>query len=63
MKICVIHLNQIGDLMFSLPLLKALKDAHPGALIHSVVKPPGGAARRLPWWMQSSPSPGTSPGS
>lgn len=42
MKICVIHLNQIGDLAFSLPLLKALKDAHPGARIHSVLKPPLG---------------------
>jgi len=38
-KICVIHLNQIGDLVFSLPLLKALKDSYPGAGIHSVVKP------------------------
>ena len=38
-KICVIHLNQIGDLVFSLPLLKALKEAYPGALIHSVIKP------------------------
>ncbi|MBN2297050.1 MAG: glycosyltransferase family 9 protein [Deltaproteobacteria bacterium] len=38
-KICVIHLNQIGDLVFSLPLLRALKDAFPGAVIHSVVKP------------------------
>ena len=38
-KICVIHLNQIGDLVFSLPLLKALKEAYPDALIHSVVKP------------------------
>lgn len=40
MKICVIHLNQIGDLVFSLPLLKALRDRHPDARIHSVVKPP-----------------------
>jgi ADP-heptose:LPS heptosyltransferase len=38
-KICIIHLNQIGDLVFSLPLLKALKDNHPTAEIHSVVKP------------------------
>ena len=38
-KICVIHLNQIGDLVFSLPLLKALREAYPDALIHSVVKP------------------------
>ncbi len=38
-KICVIHLNQIGDLVFSLPLLASLRDAFPGAEIHSVVKP------------------------
>ena len=38
-KICVIHLNQIGDLVFSLPLLKALRDNYPKATIHSVVKP------------------------
>jgi lipopolysaccharide heptosyltransferase II len=38
-KICIIHLNQIGDLVFSLPLLKALRDNFPEAAIHSVVKP------------------------
>jgi len=38
-KICIIHLNQIGDLAFSLPLLKALRDSYPGAVIHSVIKP------------------------
>lgn len=38
-KICIIHLNQIGDLVFSLPLLKALRDSCPKAEIHSVVKP------------------------
>ena len=38
-KICIIHLNQIGDLVFSLPLLKALRENFPGATIHSVVKP------------------------
>jgi heptosyltransferase II len=38
-KICVIHLNQIGDLIFSLPLLKSMKDHFPQASIHSVVKP------------------------
>jgi ADP-heptose:LPS heptosyltransferase len=38
-KICVIHLNQIGDLVFSLPLLKSLRDHYPGATIHSVVRP------------------------
>lgn len=38
-KICIIHLNQIGDLVFSLPLIKALRENLPDALIHSVVKP------------------------
>jgi len=39
MRICVVHLNQIGDLAFSLPLLKSLRDGYPGAKIHSVLKP------------------------
>ncbi len=38
-KICVLHLNQIGDLIFSLPLLKALREFYPRAEIHSVVRP------------------------
>lgn len=38
-KIGVIHLNQIGDLVFSLPLLKALKDNYSDASIHSIVRP------------------------
>jgi heptosyltransferase-2 len=38
-KICVIHLNQIGDLVFSLPLLKALKENDPSSTIHSIVRP------------------------
>ena len=38
-KICIIHLNQIGDLVFSLPLLKALRENFPDASIHSVLKP------------------------
>ena len=38
-KICVIHLNQIGDLVFSLPLLRALRSNFPNATIHSVIKP------------------------
>ena len=38
-KICIFHLNQIGDLIFSLTLLKALREAFPKAEIHSVVKP------------------------
>lgn len=33
------HLNQIGDLIFSLPLLKALRENFPDASIHSIVKP------------------------
>lgn len=37
--LCVLHLNQIGDLVFSLPLLKALRENCPDARIHSVVKP------------------------
>lgn len=39
MNICVIHLNQIGDLVFSLPLLRALRENYPDSTIHSVVKP------------------------
>ncbi len=39
MKIAVIHLNQIGDLVFSLPLLRALRENYPGAEIHSIVRP------------------------
>jgi lipopolysaccharide heptosyltransferase II len=38
-KICVIHLNQIGDLLFSLPFLKALKENTPSAVLHSVIRP------------------------
>jgi ADP-heptose:LPS heptosyltransferase len=38
-KICVVHLNQIGDLLFSLPLYKALKERYPGAAIDSVIRP------------------------
>lgn len=37
-KICVMHLNQIGDFVFSLPLLKALRDKYPKAEIHSVAR-------------------------
>lgn len=39
MRIGVIHLNQIGDLVFSLPLLKSLRDHYPQAEIHSILKP------------------------
>jgi ADP-heptose:LPS heptosyltransferase len=38
-KIAVIHLNQIGDLVFSLPLLRALRENFPEATIHSVLRP------------------------
>ena len=38
-KIGVLHLNQIGDLIFSLPLLKALREFCARAEIHSVVRP------------------------
>jgi heptosyltransferase-2 len=38
-KIGIIHLNQIGDLVFSLPLLKALQENDRGATIHSIVRP------------------------
>ena len=38
-KICVIHLNQIGDLLFSLPFLKALKESTPSTVLHSVIRP------------------------
>jgi len=38
-KICVIHLNQIGDLLFSLPFLKALKESTPSAVLHSAIRP------------------------
>ena len=38
-KIAVIHLNQIGDLLFSLPLLKNLRDHYPAASIHSILRP------------------------
>ena len=38
-KIAVIHLNQIGDLVFSLPLLRALRENAPEATIHSILRP------------------------
>jgi len=38
-KICVIHLNQIGDLLFSLPFLKACKESASSIILHSVVRP------------------------
>ena len=38
-SILVFHLNQIGDLMFTLPALKALREAFPQARITSVLRP------------------------
>lgn len=38
-RILVFHLNQIGDLIFTLPPLKALREAFPKAHITSVVRP------------------------
>lgn len=38
-RICIIHLNQIGDLVFSLPLLRALRKSYPDATIHSIIRP------------------------
>jgi ADP-heptose:LPS heptosyltransferase len=38
-RIGILHLNQIGDLLFSLPLLKALRQHAPEARIDSYVKP------------------------
>jgi len=38
-RIAILHLNQIGDLLFSLPLLKALRQYAPEAKIDSYVKP------------------------
>jgi heptosyltransferase-1 len=39
-RIGVVHLNQVGDLMFSLPALAALREGFPGARIASIVKEP-----------------------
>lgn len=39
MRILCFHLNQIGDLAFSLPALKCLRDSFPDAHITSVVRP------------------------
>lgn len=39
MRIVCFHLNQIGDLAFSLPALKSLRDGFPDAIITSVVRP------------------------
>lgn len=39
MKIACFHLNQVGDLVFSLPALKSIRDSFPDASITSVVRP------------------------
>ncbi len=39
MKICILHLNQIGDLIFALPLIENLRANYEQAEIHSVIKP------------------------
>ena len=39
MRIVCFHLNQIGDLAFSLPALKCLRDGFPDATITSVARP------------------------
>lgn len=39
MRIICFHLNQIGDLAFSLPALKCIRDSFPGAHIISVARP------------------------
>jgi heptosyltransferase-2 len=38
-NILIFHLNQIGDLMFTLPALKALRESFPQARITSIVRP------------------------
>jgi ADP-heptose:LPS heptosyltransferase len=38
-RIGILHLNQIGDLLFALPLLNALRQHSPDATIHSYIKP------------------------
>ncbi|MGI6296042.1 MAG: glycosyltransferase family 9 protein [Armatimonadota bacterium] len=39
MRIICFHLNQVGDLMFSLPALKSIRDTFPDSHITSVVRP------------------------
>ncbi len=39
-RIGVVHLSQVGDLMFSLPALSALRAGFPGARVVSIVKEP-----------------------
>ena len=44
MRILCFHLNQVGDLAFSLPALKCIRDTFPDATVTSVVRP---AAREV----------------
>ena len=37
-KIIFFHMNQLGDLLFSLPVLKATKQKYPDIKIYSVVR-------------------------
>jgi len=39
MRIACYHLNQVGDLAFSLPALKCVRDAFPDAVVTSVARP------------------------
>jgi ADP-heptose:LPS heptosyltransferase len=38
-KIILFHMNQLGDLLFSLPILQAIKNQYPKIKLYSVVKP------------------------
>ncbi len=38
-KIILFHMNQLGDLLFSLPVLQAIKKQYPGIKLYSVVRP------------------------
>ena len=38
-KIILFHMNQLGDLLFSLPVLEAIKKQYPGIKLYSVVRP------------------------
>ncbi|HEX8552713.1 MAG TPA: glycosyltransferase family 9 protein [Abditibacteriaceae bacterium] len=38
-RIATFHLNGLGDLLFTLPALAALRESFPGAKIHAVVRP------------------------
>ena len=38
-KIILFHMNQLGDLLFSLPVLQAIKKQYPDIKIYSVIRP------------------------